>query len=230
MKKVKLQFKMLIVLILSLSFSISLAGGASEDQNTSTSVGSYKTRRISANPDYAAKYHRPSKGDPVNMAYEFFELNQEFFGINDPRKELAIRRVESNLIGSLSTMVSFKQLYNGIELMYSDIRAFFKDDGQLRDVQGDYHYDINLSTTPSIDSATSENLALKDLGFPKNAKIVKTHQYWTKLSIWCDNNDKLHLIWVVWVHQEYPELHAWECFIDAHDGTVLKKADRVIRN
>ena len=168
----------------------------------------------------------PEKADPLEMSYRFFELNREKYHIGNPRQELIKRWVRGD---NISTTVSLKQVYNGIDLMHSDIRLHFDGGRRLKEVTGTYIYDINLSTTPQIDSASAENLALKDLGFPENAKVFKNEQYSTHLTIWRDNNGKFRLIWVLWVRQEYPKSHSWEYYIDAHDGTVLSKVD-IIRH
>jgi Zn-dependent metalloprotease len=222
MKSIKSYYKMLMVLFLSLSFNFALGGDNSSDQKSSTSLGSYKTLKISASPEYSAKYKMPSKGDPVEMAYEFFELNKSLFPIANPKQEL-IPKYRS--FDNLGGVISFQQFYKSIPIQYSKINVRFTGNGELNSVEGDYHYDINISTIPSIDSATAENLALKNLGFPKNAKVFKNEQYSTHLTIWRDNNGKFRLIWVLWVRQEYPDWHSWEYYIDAHDGTVLSKGD-----
>jgi len=178
---------------------------------------------------YAEGFKIPEGGNPVEAAYRYFELNKDRYHIVNPREELLLKRQERDDYGA---MVSFTQVYNGVPLLYSDIRAHFDGRGVLKEVEGDYVYDINLTTTPQIDSATVENLALKDLGFPKDAKVVnnKKKKASTQMCIWLHQDGKFHLIWVVWISQDYPKTHAWQYYIDAHDGTVLKKADRMIRD
>ena len=229
MRRIESFYPILLIILLPIWFNIAIGGGGSTDNSSSTSIGSYKTVKISASPEYSAKYNKPSKGDPVEMAYEFFELNQERLGVKNPRAELLHTYKAMDNIGGV---VTFQQVYGGVPILYSQIAARFTGTGELKSVEGEYHYDINLSTTPSIDSATVENLALKDLGFPKDAKVVnnKKRKASTQLCIWLHQDGKFHLIWVVWVSQDYPEAHAWQYYIDAHDGTVLKKADRMMRN
>ena len=164
MKKTKSNPKILIVSFFSIWFNLALGGGGSTDKSSSASIGSYKTVKISASPESSAKYKKPAKGDPVEMAYEFFELNQERLGIKNPRAELLHTYKAMDNIGGV---VTFQQVYGGVPIQYSQIAARFTGTGELKSVEGEYHYDINLSTTPSIDSATAENLALKDLGFPE---------------------------------------------------------------
>jgi len=226
MKKSKSVLERLTVLVLALLFATALGGGASDDEKASSVAGSYKSREISVIPEYNAKYKKPAKGDPVEMAYEFFNLNKALFPIANPRQEL---KPTYKAFDKISGVISFQQIYQGIPIQNAEIRARFTGTGEFKSVEGEYYYDINLSTTPSIDLATAENLAIKDLGFPENAKVFKNEQYSTHLTIWRDNNGKLRLIWVLWVRQGYPDWHSWEYYIDAHDGTVLSKLD-IIRH
>lgn len=221
MNRVKSHLKMLMALFFSLPLSFTVAGDKPSSQNVTAGIGSYKTQKIHVGLEYSIKYKQPAKGDQVEMVYEFLELNKDLFLIKNPREELVLKYRNDRV-------VSFQQTYQDIELP-SRIKARFSRNGGLTLVEGNYIYDISLSTTPSVDSATAENLALKDLGNPENAKVFKNEQYSTHLSIWKDNGGKLRLIWVLWVRQEYPDWHSWEYYIDAHDGTVLSKVD-IIRH
>jgi len=234
MKKTKSDLKILIVSFVSLWFNLTLGGGESSDKSSSTSLGSYKTIKISASPESSAKYKKPAKGDPVVMACEFIDLNKEFFHINNPMEELAIRRVESNLKGRLSAMVFFKQLYNGIELLNSDIRAFIKDDGELREIEGTYCYDINLPFTPSLDSDSAVKIALQEAGPLPLSKAVCSGKLIIIPSseLFRYKENRLYLAWPVQVYPDSTEktkigyFKKWyRYYIDALDGSVLQKGE-----
>ena len=233
MKKTKSDLRILIVLLVSLWFILALGGGSS-DKSSSTSIGSYKTVKISASPERSAKYKKPVKGDPVVMSCEFIELNKGFFHINNPREELAIRRVESNLKGRLSAMVSFKQLHNGIELINSDIRAFIKDDGELREIEGTYCYDINLPSTPSVDSASAVNIALQETGPSPRPKAVCPSKpiIIPSSELFRYNENRLYMAWPVRIYPDSTEkvrigsiLKSYRYYIDALDGSILQKGE-----
>jgi|GEM_PF-3562908 len=233
MRRIETFCPILMVIFLSNCFNIALGGGSS-DKSSSTSIGSYKTAKISASPERSAKYKKPAKGEPVDIAYEFFELNKEFFHINNPREELAIRRVESNLKGRLSAMVSFKQLHNGIELFNSDIRAFIKDDGELREIEGNYCYDMNLPSTPSVDSASAVKIALQEAGALPLPKAVCSSKpvIIPSSELFRYNENRLYMAWPVRVYPDSTEKARtgsfrkyYRYYIDALDGSVLQKGE-----
>ncbi|OGO21418.1 MAG: hypothetical protein A2144_12330 [Chloroflexi bacterium RBG_16_50_9] len=170
MKREKIWFKILLMVLVSSLFSTCGGDDKSSDRSPATSLGSYKTQEIHAGLEYTIKYKRPSKGDPVEMAYQFFELNKEELGIKNPREEM----VYQGKVGESGEVVrvSFGQTFNGIGIKYAGIRVFFTPGGEIRELTGTYYYDINLPTTPSIDSTTAWNIALKDLGFPESTRVV----------------------------------------------------------
>jgi len=221
MKSIKSDYKMLMVLFLSLWFNLALGGGKSSDQKSSASLGSYKTIEISASPEYSAKYKRPPKGDPVDMAYQFFELNKSSFSIPNPREEL-IPKYQA--FDKISGVISFQQVYKGVPIQYSDITVRFTGSGELRSVEGDYHYDINLSTNYSMDSLTAVQRTLKDIGpipdssvprvsCPNKPIIVHSSELDRR------DEDKLYLIWPVSVYLVTAE-SAKQDTIRYQDGTI----------
>lgn len=223
-----------LILLLALSPLFCVNTFATEEEGTKaqqdqTVAGTGKVLDISHRYVNTGKYKEPKQGDPVEMAYEFFELNRQEFHMGDPRKELVYQGTRgSKLTGG--KRVDFGQVYKGVPVHLGGFKVLFSPSGVIEGIGGKYYYDIHLSTTPQIDSATAENLALKDLGFPKDAKVVNNNKVSTRLNIWRSNDGKFHLMWTVWVSQEYPKAHAWKYFIDAHDGTVLQKTDEIIRN
>ena len=131
--------------------------------------GTYKIRRISANLEKSPEYKKPSEGDPVEVVYEFLELNESSMQITNPRCELMpIRKT----LEHYRPVVSFQQVYNGIPIQHTDITARFTYSGGLISIEGEYLYDINLPVIPPIDSASAVNLAVRALGHPSRAKVV----------------------------------------------------------
>jgi len=217
MKKIKSCHKTLTALLISMLFGITLGGGASEDQKGAASVGSFKTRGISVIPEYYAKYKMPAKGDPVEMTYEFFEQNKSSLPIANPREELKPTYKNFDNIGGV---VSFQQFYQGVPIQYAEIRARFTGTGELKSIEGDYHYDINLSTTPSIDSATAVKFALQDMGYYPKARVDGPHN--PKIMA---HKGKMHLVWTLKVfpgNRKNPFYH-WVYYVDALDGSIVNK-------
>ena len=199
---------------------------------------------------YMSGYQMPEKTEPAEMAYRFFELNRESYHMTNPREDLVLEHQERDEYGAF---VSFTQSYQGVPILRSTITAYYNNRGYLREVVGNYIYDLSLSTAPQIDSFTVWDIALKDLGSPEGAKVVNrehrphflvqdsliyaqvglphrnyaadAERFATRLLIWYSELDrKYHLVWALWVDQQQPQ-HFWGFYIDAHDGTVLQRGD-----
>ncbi len=224
MKKLTSLIAIILILCINSLASEKEDGKTQDDQ---AAAGAAKVHTFSGYVN-TGKLKMPEKGDPKDMALEFFELNREQFHIKNPKDELVLAGVLSD---DIITRVTLKQVYKGVAVD-AGTRVFFNNRGELEHLDFTYYDIVDLSPIPQVDSATAENLALKDLGFPKDAKVVnnKKKKASTQLCIWLHQDEKFHLIWVVWVSQDYPETHDWQYYIDAHDGTVLKKADRMMRN
>jgi len=252
MKSIKSYYKMLMVLLLSLWFNLALGGDKSSDQKSSESLGSYKTLKISASPEYSAKYKVPSKGDPVEMAYEFFEQNKSFFPITNPRQEL-IPKYQA--FDNVSGVISFQQVYMGVPIRYSEITVRFTGGGELRSIEGDYHYDIDLSTNYSIDSLSAVQMTLKDIGPLPDSEVARVlcpskpiiaHSSYFNFR----DEDRLYLVWPISVYLvtaksanrdsiqvgdekipniELPTGDSYGYYIDALTGSILQKGKESLR-
>ena len=199
----------------------------SSTEQTQSASGTAKIFSFSGTVNSGA-FVIPDKGDPLEAAYQFFELNKKYYHLDNPRHQLIRGWVRAD---DKSTTVLLKQVHNGIELRHSDIRLHFNSRGELREVEGSYVYDINLSTTPKIDSAAAENLVQNDLASAEYAEIRNSDQYSTALTIWRDNDGKFRLIWVVWAKAySPPRPYFWQYYIDAHDGTILQRRDQIRYN
>ncbi|MCI0531208.1 MAG: hypothetical protein L0Y74_04560, partial [candidate division Zixibacteria bacterium] len=140
--------------------------------------------------------------------------------------------------------------YQGFEIAHSDLRVYFTPDGDLRDIDGEFHYDINLSTNYSIDSATAVGIALRDIGTlpetevplircPGKPIIVPSSELNLR------DESKLYLVWPISMFtvtaQSYyadsvdyagikrlllaPTGKEYVRYIDAHNGNIVKSGD-----
>ena len=237
-----------LIWLLSISISGYSANGTDSGEKSKNVVKryNYSTGTVEAN------LKKPKKGDPVDMAYQFLELNKEVFRMKDPRQEMVLEKVTSD---DKKSRVILKQVYHGMGVD-AGARVFFKNTGELHLFEITYYDDINLSTTPSIDSASAWDIALKDFGLSEGVRVVN-HEYRseffkaeslmyehnglphpdysarfegvaTRLLIWRSERDgKLHLVWKICVEQKSPDYlwdqQLWGYYIDAHDGAVLHK-------
>ncbi|HXF48675.1 MAG TPA: M4 family metallopeptidase [Verrucomicrobiae bacterium] len=172
-----------------------------------------------------------TKSDPVGMAYEFFEKNKEVFGMAQPQSELKVKGESKDQYGGT---VGFKQVYKGVDVWNGVMYAHFTPSGRLKYVNGEFYPDITLSATPSIDSAAAIEIAKRDINLPADY-LVWAKKYLDAIGNPCQPisvslsisrfSGKYHLVWVVGINVDYGVgLGAWNYFIDAHSGAILKKA------
>jgi len=233
MKRAKFYFKMLLIVFLCLLYNASLGDTGSSNSSTTGVLGSYKTLKIHAGLEYTLKYKKPAKGNPVDMVYEFVELNKSLIPITYPRNELI---PTYQAFDKTSGVISFQQVYHGIPIQYSDITARFTPSGELKNVEGEYHYDINLSTNYSVDSLSASQRALVDVGVesaPHPGVICPSKPVITHSSEFeRQDENRLYLVWPVQVFPDTTGLTSrgntdyYAYYIDALDGSIVYKQKR----
>jgi hypothetical protein len=161
-----------------------------------------------------------TKGEPVEMTYQFFEKNRELYGLSDSRSELKVTRVDKDELGK---MVVLQQYYRNVEVWNAVVKVSFGRDGNLCAISGFTYPNINVSTTPAINANVAEAIVKQYLlskheGFSVVSREQKVFPY----------QDKYFLVWLVKASVTGPT-GAWEYFIDAHTGQILHKANRMRR-
>ncbi len=179
-----------------------------------------------------------AKTEQLEAAYEFFEQNKELYGITNPREEL---KLQSNAKDEYGGMVNFKQLYNGVEIYRSTLRAYFTPAGKLKGIKGGFLTNINVVTTPSIDSNSAVGIVKQDLKLPMDYKDT-LREYSdsirgvpnsrrrslpsARLAVY-SSKGKHHLAWVVWMPMSW-SWTSWEYFVDAHTGQIIHRENTAI--
>jgi len=233
MKRKKFTFMVLLILFLFLLFNASLGDGGSSKSTTTGFLGSYKTLKIHAGLEYTVRYKKPAKSNPVEMVYVFLELNKSLIPIADPRNELL---PTYQAFDKISGVISFQQICHGIPIQYSDITARFTPSGELKSVEGEYHYDINLSTNYSIDSLSASQRALGDVGVesaphpevicPSKPVIIHSSEFDRR------GENRLYMVWPIQVFPDTTGLTSrgntdyYAYYIDALDGAIIYKQKR----
>lgn len=175
-----------------------------------------------------------TKSDPVEAAYEFFEQNKELYGINNLREELKLKGKAMDQYGG---MVEFKQLYKGVEVNQSSLRAYYTPSGKLKGIMGGFAQISELSPTPTIDSLSAIGIVKRDLNYSdeEERKIKELYERQSIGGIKIERSlpsaaltvkpldGKYHLVWVVQVQKGY--FGDWQYLIDAHSGDILGKGN-----
>lgn len=162
-----------------------------------------------------------TKTEHQEAAYEFFEQNKELYGITSPREELKLQY-------RTNKMVDFKQLYRGVEIYRSSIRAYFTPEGRLKGIMGGFILSLDISTTPSIDSIPAIEIAKGDL--KQGGKTVERMGGGSaRLTIY-PSEGKYNLVWIVNLMDTVDFWEDWQYNIDAKSGHIVRKGTRGVRD
>lgn len=162
------------------------------------------------------------KGDEKEITYKFFEDNRDLFKMVDPRKELKINRINKYQAGD--THIRMDQFYKGLKVFGHQLITHFNSAGKLKSITGTFLSEINVPTTPQIDSAKAVGIALSDI--LSKYKSAKPELFGIELIIY-PFQDTIYLAWLIKIYIENPP-GDWEYFLNAIDGTLIYKANRMM--
>jgi len=150
--------------------------------------------------------------DPVEMAYQFFELNKDLYRIESPRDELIVKGIIEG--GELGTTIKLGQVVGGIRV---DSRGFILQYGRAKKlwcVDGQIDPDARqVDATPKITFEQAFQIALADT-LDHGPKPVPLNQELVIMRF----KDGLHLVWDFGMNTgRLP----WHYTIDAHTGEIL---------
>lgn len=143
----------------------------------------------------------------------FLTENRELFGIKEPDKELKPVRIFNDDLKM--THVKYEQRVNGIRIYYSDLIVHIKQDGSIESVNGTYVPTPEINTQPSISAEAAISAALKETDYVPSSRSAE-------LVLYPKDNKPILAYEVLLPGSFYPNM---KLFIDALDGTVLKKDD-----
>lgn len=150
----------------------------------------------------------------------FFEENKGAFRMNNPAEELKLKRADTDEIGMKH--LRYEQYYRDIRVLGGELTVHFGQDGILKTVNGNFYPAIDIATTPSISNGDAIITAEKDLssffgnGKPGEPELV--------IFPW---EDRYYLAWRLFLFSDSP-MGRWEYFIDASNGNVIYKANRIM--
>ena len=153
--------------------------------------------------------------DPVEMAYQFLELNKDLYQIESPRDELIVKGVIEG--GELGTTIKLGQVVGGIRvdsrgfiLQYGRAKKLWCVDGRI-DPQA-----RQVNTTPAISEKQAKEIVcatIQDREPPPTPKDAGSSG-----PIICRpvQGGQLHLAWIV-------RLDTLRYYVDAHNGEIFQK-------
>ena len=169
-------------------------------------------------------------GSARKKALDFLRRRGAEFGIRDPDRELRERRSRIDAIGR--AIVSYEQVYRGVEVFGGEIRAHLDPAGRLRSVNGTFApISPSLDPSPGLSGAEAEERAVAAVAKPRALDPSELTA----------RNDGLR-VFVVGLLQGYagPAHLAYEIevrnlsttlrkivFVDAHDGRIIEQIEGV---
>ena len=169
--------------------------------------------------------------DPIeseNVARKFITENQNLFNIHEGNLDLWVNEQRGNI-----RYLIFNQVYHNIPIWNGRIDFRYGLNGDLVMIGNDAFPHLNLNVDPIIVSYESISIAKDHVGFNENLGDEVTGD--PELFIWVDRgkNPVYHLAWLteLFVHStnadDHVPVHRWNIFIDAHNGEILEKFDKV---
>ncbi len=162
-----------------------------------------------------------AKGTPEEITFQFFEENKALYKMHFPAKELKVQRTSKDELNM--THIRLRQQYEGVEVYGGELITHFNSRGELQSVNGNFLTDINIPIAPSISQEVAEMVMMDDLH--SNFGSVKPEVPERQLLVY-PFEEKVHLVWNFNIILRTPT-GRWEYFVDAHNGKIVYKANRM---
>ncbi len=211
-------------IIFLLAFSVGLAKKAPGPE--SIVDGQYlRTPAVSAAPvqdeissdGIARKLYNPAfKSDytqPGDIVADYLRQNSALLGIAEDGSDLSLQSSQRSLAGY---HYRYQQVWKGIPVFASEVLVNVTSTGSISSVISDYAQGVNVSTSPSIDSQSARDIALKAL----DVKSFSGESA-TELVIYTENVAPT-LCWLVSIPADKP-LGDWQVFVNANDGAIVAR-------
>lgn len=159
------------------------------------------------------------RADKVATAMQFFEDNRGAYKMDLPSEELVLRKSEVDNLGM--THIRFYQFHKGVRVVGGELLVHFRASGEMRTVNGIYEAYIDLDVTPSLADQAAVEIARDDL-----QKISEDADLGTPELVVFPWQGTHYLCWKFFLYSPKP-LGEWEYYIDASNGDVVFKANRI---
>jgi Zn-dependent metalloprotease len=153
--------------------------------------------------------------DIVEKVFQFFEINKDIFGIENPKNEFIVDAVLEDEIQA----VKFHWTVNGVKVA-SNFRVLFSKDGLPIYYSGKIYPEARLiNTKPSISEEQAKQIAMNDsLNTGQESTFMDM-----ELVIGKFKDNKFQLAWTFGISNSRPWIYA----IDAHSGEILVRTSAI---
>ncbi len=166
---------------------------------------------------------RGYSGPPEQVGRAFLHDHRALFGIENAQQNLEVARSNASRGNS---RVLYRQVYQGLPVLYSGYLVAVNEAGAVYYVSGDYYPDLEvLDVSPSVSPASAVSQIRSDLGGAASFKVLQE----PVLSIYVDDEGEdlsYHLAYEARAERRDP-LEAYKYVIDAQSGEILQKISLV---
>ncbi len=122
--------------------------------------------------------------------------------------------------------VGYKQVYQGIEVLLSEVELRIRDDGKVIAFGVEYYNNINVSITPTVPLATAMTNAYSGLKFDSKKDVTQSEGKMFILPVKNNGKVRFSLVYDIKVETSEP-LGKYNSFVDAHSGIVIWRLNKV---
>jgi len=159
------------------------------------------------------KLSEPMQADPAQIAIAFFTRNQILFNMRNPAQEMEIIKTKTDRRGWKH--VRLQQKYKSLPVEGKTYIVHINPEQEVRMATGNYLPQIDISTTPAIDSSAAINKARQNLN-PQQDLSMTPH---ATLIVY-QFKDHTYLAWKTVLVSKQP-LGEFVYFINADNGDVI---------
>ncbi len=169
--------------------------------------------KVSVPTRLQGKLSEPIQAEAPEIAMQFFSTNQTLFSMTDPAQELEVIKTRTDNRGWKH--VRMQQKYKSLRVEGKTYLVHINPEQEVRMVNGNYLPQIQVDTTPAIDSTTAIANAHSDLNPQQDLTMAPQ----AELVIY-QFNDQTYLAWKTNLVCEQP-MGEFVYYIDAASGDVI---------
>ena len=170
-------------------------------------------KKVSVPTRLQGRLSEPVRAEAPAIAMQFFTTNRSLFNMTDPAQELEVVKTRTDNRGWKH--VRMQQKYKSLRVEGKTYIVHINPEQEVRMVNGDFLPQIQVNTTPSIDSSVAIANARSDLNTQSNL-VMSPH---AELIIYQFNN-QTYLAWKTVLASEQP-LGEFVFYINASNGEII---------
>ena len=170
-------------------------------------------KKVSVPTRLQGRLSEPVRAEAPAIAMQFFTTNRSLFNMTDPAQELEVVKTRTDNRGWKH--VRMQQKYKSLRVEGKTYIVHINPEREVRMVNGDFLPQIQVNTTPSIDSSVAIANARSDLNTQSNL-VMSPH---AELIIYQFNN-QTYLAWKTVLASEQP-LGEFVYYINASNGEII---------